>query len=52
MNIKILPAYHSPKEVAALFSEYTNMLIEGDASFQNYLEIQKYDAELEHMETK
>ena len=52
MDIKILPAYDSPKEVAALFSEYTNMLIEGDASFLEYLEIQNYDAELEHLETK
>jgi GNAT superfamily N-acetyltransferase len=52
MSIKILPAYRFPKEVAALFSEYTNMLIEGDASFQKYLEIQNYDAELEHLETK
>ena len=52
MSTKILPAYRFPKEVAALFSEYTNMLIEGDASFQKYLEIQNYDAELEHLETK
>lgn len=52
MSIKILPAYQSPKEVAALFSEYTNMLIKSDASFQKYLEIQNYDAELEHLETK
>lgn len=52
MHIKILPAYDSPQEVATLFSEYTNMFIEGDASFQKYLEIQNYDAELEHLETK
>lgn len=52
MSIKILPAYQSPKEVAALFSEYTSMLIKGDVSFQKYLEIQNYDAELEHLETK
>ena len=45
-------AYDFPQEVASLFSEYTNMLIEGDASFQKYLEIQNYDAELEHLETK
>lgn len=52
MDITILPAYNSPEEVAALFCEYTNMLIEGDAAFQEYLEIQNYDAELEHLETK
>ncbi|MDE7266718.1 MAG: GNAT family N-acetyltransferase [Lachnospiraceae bacterium] len=52
MDIKIRPAYDSPKEITELFSEYTNMLVEGDASFQNYLEIQNYDAELEHLEIK
>ena len=52
MDIKIMPAYDFPQEVAALFSEYTNMLIEGDASFQKYLDIQNYDEELEHLETK
>ena len=52
MNTKIMLAYDFPQEVASLFSEYTNMLIEGDASFQKYLEIQNYDAELEHLETK
>lgn len=47
MNIKVLPAYHLHEEVAALFSEYTNMLIEGDASFQKYLEIQNMDSLME-----
>ena len=52
MNIKILPAYDFPEEIKLLFSEYTGILIEGDASFKKYLEIQNYDDELEHLEKK
>ena len=52
MNIKILPAYDFPEEIKLLFSEYTDILIEGDASFKKYLEIQNYDDELEHLEKK
>lgn len=40
--LKIIPAYDHPQEVVALFSEYTNMLIAGDCSFQKYLDIQHY----------
>lgn len=52
MNIELLLAYEFPQEVAMLFSEYTNMLIEGDATFKEYLEIQNYDEELNHLEIK
>ncbi len=52
MNIEILPAYNSPQEVRALFAEYTTMLVEGDSAFKEYLEIQNYDEELEHLEVK
>lgn len=52
MNIKITTAYDYPKEVGALFSEYTDMLIAGDSSFKNYLDIQHYDEEIKHLETK
>lgn len=52
MELEIIPAYDFPQEVEALFSEYTNMLIEGDPEFKKYLELQNYDAELEHLETK
>lgn len=51
-NIRIIPAYDHPLETAALFSEYTDMLIAGDSSFQKYLDIQHYDEELAHPETK
>lgn len=47
-----MPAYSFKEEVKELFTEYTNMMIEGDPSFEKYLEIQNYDDELEHLETK
>lgn len=52
MNIKIIPAYAFPKEIEMLFSKYTQMLVQGDAAFAKYLEIQNYDEELEHLEIK
>lgn len=52
MNIRIIPAYDHPQETGALFSEYTNMLIAGDSSFQEYLDIQHYDEEIKHLESK
>ncbi|MDE6015800.1 MAG: GNAT family N-acetyltransferase [Acetatifactor sp.] len=52
MDIKILPAYSALSEVRELFSEYTDLLVQGDAAFARYLAIQNYEAELEHLETK
>lgn len=51
-TIQLIPAYDHPLETAALFSEYTDMLIAGDNSFRKYLDIQHYDEELAHLETK
>lgn len=52
MNIEIVLAYMHTQEINALFSEYTNMLIANDRSFQNYLDIQNYDEEINHLEKK
>lgn len=52
MNIEIAPAYDYPQEVGTLFSEYTDMLIAGDSSFQQYLAIQHYDEEVKHLDEK
>ena len=52
MNIKILSAYDFQNETAELFTEYTSMLIENDAEFKKYLEIQKYDDELKDLKVK
>lgn len=52
MAVKLVPAYQSPREVRQLFSEYTKMLIQGDPAFQEYLALQNYEDELEHLEKK
>lgn len=49
---EIIPAYDHPQEAGRLFSEYTDMLIAGDSSFQEYLNIQNYDEEVRHLEVK
>lgn len=51
-NVELIPAYGFSAEVAALFLEYTDMLIEGDPAFREYLKIQNYDAEVAHLEQK
>jgi len=52
VDVKIVPAYDHPQEVKALFGEYTAMLVEGDPGFQEYLDLQNYDEETEHLEAK
>lgn len=52
MSIKILSAYNFPEKVTELFAEYTNMLIESDPAIEEYLGIQNYAEELEHLEAK
>ncbi len=52
IEIEIVPAYDHPEEIAGLFSEYTNMLIAGDSSFQKYLDIQHYEDELKELDKK
>jgi len=52
MSLQMILAYDSPGDVGQLFSEYTNMLIEGDASINEYLKIQNYEDELKNLEQK
>lgn len=52
MEIKLVPAYSYKAEVKQLFTEYTSALIEGDKGFREYLAIQNYDEEVEHLEAK
>ncbi len=52
MDIKLILAYEYKEEVKELFAEYTDMLIKGDISFQEYLTIQNYDEELNNLEYK
>lgn len=50
--IKLINAYSHKDEVRELFGEYTDMLIEGDPKFKEYLQIQNYDKELEDLQYK
>ncbi len=43
--IEIVPGYDRVEEVKVLFSEYTQMLVSLNPSFQLYLDIQHYDEE-------
>ncbi len=52
MHIELVEAYAHKNEVETLFTEYTNMLIEGDSNFKDYLGLQNYDYELENLEIK
>ena len=52
MNTKIIPAYDHKYDIKILFDEYTEMLIAGDCKFKEYLLIQNYDDELEHLDSK
>ena len=52
MELEIKEGYKYKKEIKELFTEYTNTLIEGDNTFKDYLEVQNYDQEVEHLEEK
>ncbi len=52
MSIELVEAYTHKKEVKALFNEYTQMLIDGDSNFKDYLGLQNYEHELEDLEDK
>ena len=52
MELQTIPAYGHDQEVRALFQEYTDMLIQGDPSFRDYLALQNYETELAHLEEK
>ncbi len=52
MKIKIVCGYDLKDEIKSLFTEYTEYLVKNDSKFKEYLEIQKYDDEVEHLENK
>ena len=52
MKFEIKAGCEHPEEIIEIFNEYTSMLVENDPSFAAYLDIQKYDDELEHPEKK
>jgi len=52
MELDIVYAYDRSDEVLSLFSEYMDMLLEGDPTFAEYLQIQNYDDELRDLSHK
>ena len=52
MDVKIVCGYELKDEIKELFTEYTDFLVKGDKEFRKYLEIQKYDHEIENLEEK
>ena len=52
MKIKIVCGYELKDEIKELFTEYTEFLVKGDKEFSKYLEIQKYNHEVEDLEEK
>lgn len=52
MTIKLVDAYDFREEIKALFTEYTRMLIAEDGAFAEYLAIQNYDEEPDHLQEK
>ena len=52
MALDIVYAYDRSDEVLGLFSEYMDMLLEGDPTFAEYLQIQNYDDELRDLSRK
>ena len=52
MGYELVPAYSHKAEVKELFTEYTDMLVEGESRFKQYLDIQNYDDELNDLEHK
>ena len=51
-NTKILDGYNHVEEVRTLFNEYTNMIIENDKQFEEYLKLQNYEEELNNLNYK
>ena len=52
MEFEIQPGYDAPEEIAALFAEYTSVLVENDPEFKRYLDLQGYDDEAAHPQRK
>ncbi len=52
MKIELIEAYDYKEEIKVLFQEYTDILIEQDKDFKEYLNKQNYDNELENLENK
>lgn len=52
MDLVIEEGYTFKDEINELFTEYTNVLMETDSTFKDYLQLQNYEQEVEHLEEK
>ena len=52
MKLTFVLAHNKTDEIGELFKAYTDMLVEGSPEFRNYLNLQNYDEELQHLEYK
>ena len=52
MKLEIKEGYNYKEEIKLLFNEYTEILINGDKTFKEYLKLQNYDNEIENLEEK
>ena len=52
MGLEIKEGYEYNKEIRELFTEYADLVIAGDKSFIEYLKMQHFDQEIEHLEEK
>ena len=52
MRLELIPGYDHPAEILSLFTEYTQMLVSHDPSFQIYLDIQHYEDEIRDLKAK
>lgn len=52
MKITIIPGYSRPEDIRSLFTEYTNLLTEGEPAFRTYLQLQNFDEEIACLEKK
>lgn len=52
MELEIKEGYEFKNELKELFTEYANLVVEGDKTFEEYLKLQHFDQEIEHLEEK
>ena len=52
MKLEIKDGYNYKEEIKELFTEYTDLVIKGDKTFEEYLKKQHFDQEVLHLEEK
>ena len=52
MKLEVKDGYNYKDEIKELFTEYTDLVIKGDKTFEEYLKKQHFDHEIMHLEEK